>query len=826
MLPCLVHMENFGSFRRPTEIDFTETDYFALVGPTGAGKSTIIDAICFALYGTVPRWGRENVVALALPPSAAFGRVGLIFEVAGRRYAAVRVLGRDRRGRVSTREARLDELPGGGTWEDAVRSIAEGDDVTAAVQDIVGLPYKYFAQSVVVPQDRFAEFLHAPPRDRQDLLVRLLDAGVYERVRRRAAVEEEAARRTAALARDQLAALSDADEAAERRAAERHATLTALTETVRSSLADLTRYEDELAGSRTELAAARRQLAALTGLAMPAGVSELADRIRRAAEEAERLAAVIAEREEAEAAADAELAAAGDPADLERIRAGHAEHARLTAQLATAETRLVEASERRVELADRLAAADDAHAAVAAELDRVRHANVAADLGRDLAAGEPCPVCLRPVTEPPHHPAAADVTEIEWREAQAARVVEEVETAHREAEATFHRAEQNHADLRHRRDGLAEVLADAPAEAVIEQRLKMIESARERAERARADTRTARRGGDDATRAVAALRATAGDTWRALHEARDSVTFQPPIEGPAAAGDPPPATAALRPPVLAGDDPAAAWRTLLRWRDETVVRHEEEVAALADAVAWTRAAAAELRDSITTRLTAAGLAVAADAAPMDIGGAVTEAVTTARAELDRVRENRRRAAELAGRIKRTEHEARVAGELGRLLRANNFERWLVGAAMEILIEAAAEIMRELSGGQYELALAERGDIEVVDYGEAGLRRSVRTLSGGETFQAGLALALALSQRVAGFASAAARSLDSIFLDEGFGALDAAALDTVAATLERLAAGGERMVGVVTHVPALADRIPVRFEVSRDGAGSHVRRRTP
>ena len=807
MLPCLVHMENFGSFRRPTEIDFTETDYFALIGPTGAGKSTIIDAICFALYGTVPRWGRENVVALALPPSAAFGRVGLIFEVAGRRYAAVRVLGRDRRGRVSTREARLDELPGGGTWEDAIRSIAEGDDVTPAVQDIVGLPYKYFVQSVVVPQDRFAEFLHAPPRERQDLLVRLLDAGVYEQVRRRAAVEEEAARRTVALARDQLAALSEADEAAERRAAQRHATLAALAETVRSSLADLTRYEDELAGSRAELATARRQLAALTALALPAGVSELADRIRRAAEEAERLAAVVAEREEAEAAADAELAAAGDPADLERIRAGHADHARLTAQLATAETGLVEASERRAWLADRLAAADEAHAVVAAELDRVRQANVAADLGRDLVAGEPCPVCLRPVTEPPHHPAAADVTEIEWREAQAARAVDEVETAHREAEATFHRAEQNHADLRHRRDALAEVLADAAGPAVIEQRLKLIESARERAERARADTRTARRGRDDATRAVAALRETAGDTWRALHEARDTVS-------------------ALRPPVVSGDDPAAAWHALLRWRDETVVAHSEEVAALADAVQWTREAADELRDSITGRLAAAGLTVAVAAPPMDIGGAVTEAVTTARAELDRVRENRRRAADLADRIRRTEHEARLAGELGRLLRANNFERWLVGAAMEILIEAAAQIMRELSGGQYELALAERGDIEVVDYGEAGLRRSVRTLSGGETFQAGLALALALSRRVAGFAAAAARSLDAIFLDEGFGALDAAALDTVAATLERLAAGGDRMVGVVTHVAALAERIPVRFEVSRDGAGSHVRRLTP
>ncbi|HEX6469330.1 MAG TPA: SMC family ATPase [Streptosporangiaceae bacterium] len=807
MLPCLLRMENFGSFRRPTEIDFTETDFFALVGPTGAGKSTVIDGICFALYGTVPRWGREGVVALALPPSAALGRVGLIFEAGGRRYAAVRVLSRDRRGRVSTREARLDELAAGGLWEDAVRSVAEGDDVTATVQDVVGLPYKYFVQSVVVPQDRFAEFLHAPPRERQDLLVRLLDAGVYERVRRRAVVEEETARRTAALARDQLTALADADEAAERRAAERHETLAGLADAVRSSLGDLTRYEDELAGSRAELAAARRQLAALGGLALPEGVSELAERIRRAAEEADRLAAVVAEREEAETAAEAELAAAGDSADLDRIRAGHAEHARLQADVGRAETRLVEASERRVELADRLAAADEAHAAVAAELDRIRHANVAADLARDLVPGEPCPVCLRPVTEPPHHPAAADVTAVEWREARAARAVAELEAAHRDAEVAFHRAEQNHADLRARRDVLADVLAEAPDEAVIEQRLKMIESARERADRARADTRTARRGLDDASRAVAALRATAGQTWRSLHEARDTV-------------------AALRPPVLTGDDPAAAWRALLAWRDETAARHGDEVEALADAVQWTEAAAAELRSSITARLSAAGLTVADGAAPMDIGGAVAEAVTTARADLTRVRENRRLAADLAGRIRRTEHDARVAGELGRLLRANNFERWLVGAAMEILIEAAAEIMRELSGGQYELVLAEKGDIEVVDYGEAGLRRSVRTLSGGETFQAGLALALALSQRVAGFADAAARSLDAIFLDEGFGALDAASLDTVAATLERLAAGGDRMVGIVTHVPGLAERIPARFEVTRDSAGSHVRRRLP
>jgi len=97
---------------------------------------------------------------------------------------------------------------------------------------------------------------------------------------------------------------------------------------------------------------------------------------------------------------------------------------------------------------------------------------------------------------------------------------------------------------------------------------------------------------------------------------------------------------------------------------------------------------------------------------------------------------------------------------------------------------------------------------------------VRTLSGGETFQASLALALALSAQLSSLAASGAARLDSIFLDEGFGTLDEATLETVAETLENLA-HGDRMVGVITHVGALAERIPVRFNVHRDQRTSSV-----
>jgi len=55
MRPILLDMNGFASFREPTQVDFTDADFFALVGPTGSGKSTVIDAMTFALYGSVPR---------------------------------------------------------------------------------------------------------------------------------------------------------------------------------------------------------------------------------------------------------------------------------------------------------------------------------------------------------------------------------------------------------------------------------------------------------------------------------------------------------------------------------------------------------------------------------------------------------------------------------------------------------------------------------------------------------------------------------------------------------------------------------------------------
>jgi len=70
MRPVRLELNGFAGFRAPTVVDFTDTDYFALVGPTGSGKSTILDALTFALYGSAYRWGRSNAIAYALAPTS------------------------------------------------------------------------------------------------------------------------------------------------------------------------------------------------------------------------------------------------------------------------------------------------------------------------------------------------------------------------------------------------------------------------------------------------------------------------------------------------------------------------------------------------------------------------------------------------------------------------------------------------------------------------------------------------------------------------------------------------------------------------------------
>ena len=139
----------------------------------------------------------------------------------------------------------------------------------------------------------------------------------------------------------------------------------------------------------------------------------------------------------------------------------------------------------------------------------------------------------------------------------------------------------------------------------------------------------------------------------------------------------------------------------------------------------------------------------------------------------------------------------------------------------ILVHANTRLM-QMTAGQYELervgAENQRSqsglDLGVIDHYN-GTRRSVKTLSGGESFKASLALALGLSDEVQ--STAGGIRLDTLFLDEGFGSLDDESLEQAIRVLSGLTEG-DRLVGIISHVAALKDRIDHQVLVKKARSG--------
>jgi exonuclease SbcC len=355
--------------------------------------------------------------------------------------------------------------------------------------------------------------------------------------------------------------------------------------------------------------------------------------------------------------------------------------------------------------------------------------------------------------------------------------------------------------LRTRIADLTDALAQAPGAAEATEQIRLIDemTAAVRDAAAAVDVAVADRSA--AHDQLSALSVRVGQAWRELRSARDTVL-------------------GFGAPDLPDGSVFVGWTTLATWAGAAV---RSRAAAMPDAQDEV-ASAARRRDAVVDRLAAEfatlGLDLAGD--PADTAApVVAAALTQAVADRTRIAERRARAATLQADLAAAQQDQQVARELGRLLRSNMFPEWLEAAALDTLVVDASTRLSDLSGGQFELTHRD-GEFMVVDHADADSIRSVRTLSGGETFQASLALALALSTQLSSMAAEGAARLDSIFLDEGFGTLDEATLEVVAATLENLA-HGDRMVGVVTHVGALADRIPVRFRVRRDSRTSSIER---
>ncbi|MDR2724474.1 MAG: AAA family ATPase [Candidatus Adiutrix sp.] len=709
-------IKNLNSLAGDFTIDFTHPAYrggvFAITGPTGAGKTTILDAICLALYGRTPRLARisksgNEIMSRGRGECAA----EVTFETPAGRW---RAFWAQRRARLSADGALQD--PRHEIAETGGRLLESQLSRTAArVAALTGLSFEQFTRASLLAQGAFAAFLAAPADDKAALLEQITGTTLYSDIsiavhqrrgeERRRLEELQAA--GAALAgpapgedesdlrqrRNDLAGRLKALE--ENLAAE---------EETRARLKTLAGLEEE----RSRLAALEEELAGRRQAFIP-----LAERLGRAnlALPLAPLGAELSLLREQRAKALQSLGLGGDETGEDRLKALAAESARVTRDLAEARSR-----------------------------------RGLAALRGGLKPGRPCPLCgalEHPWGGPDQGPdetnrGALEPDELEERLDEAESLAEAKEKlGHKikELQTALDRAAALEADISKRSGPFRLALTEAGfsgEEAWAEARL---------AEPRRLDLeRRARKLETEAAALAAAQKDNAG---RLL----DAGAVNP------------------------------AGRTL------------PEVEDLLAELAGTRRELLSALGILDHRL--------GELAELSARRLAWHTEAAAR------REEARRWEAL--------HEL-IGSADGKKYRA-----FAQGLTFENLISQANRQLTALSD-RYLLARdpAQGGlELSVVDLWQAGEVRSTKNLSGGESFLVSLALALGLAR----LSSRKAR-VDSLFLDEGFGALDEETLETVLNTLSHLNQYG-RLVGVISHVPALRDRLGTQIRLL-PSAGPHSR----
>lgn len=173
MRPIKLTMQRFTSFAERAEIDFNDLDLFAITGPTGSGKTSVLDAMAWALYGHTPRLGKCGAELISHGASSL--AVNLEFAAGIDRYRVARTAKR-----TGSPQVRLER------WHDTgwVPEEASGvKETSAAICKLIGLDFDAFKLSVILPQGEFDKFLRGDHADRRKILKSLLGLDVYDRMR-------------------------------------------------------------------------------------------------------------------------------------------------------------------------------------------------------------------------------------------------------------------------------------------------------------------------------------------------------------------------------------------------------------------------------------------------------------------------------------------------------------------------------------------------------------------------------------------------------------------------------------------------------------------
>ena len=926
MRPLRLTLSAFGPYAAETTLDLEKLGkggLYLITGDTGAGKTTIFDAITYALYDHSSSGIREgSMLRCKYADDKTPTFVELEFEVHGVRYTVRRNPEYQRpkaRGEGMTTEKADATL----TYPDDRPPVTKAKDVTAAVQEIIGLDYNQFSQIVLIAQGQFTKLLNASTEERSRIFRKLFRTQRYAQLQERLQAEAAALnqQRTAQNAKldsllgglqfspedpdaealralcaqtvpETALALLDALTARQAAALEEAGTALQATEaqldTVQQQLgaaAQAQRLAQQLAARQAELAAAKpaldaaraeagrhagdaAQLDALTAQVTQAqsalAAYDALDTLCRQqteARDAARLAAAQAHKRRTQldslnaalTAAETELAALAD-ADT-RLLALQNRSAQLTQRgeaLAKLEQRLADC-QRQAKTAHKAqenyrtaAAAQDEARARRDALERAFLDAQAGLLAESLVEGAPCPVCGST-----HHPARALLPHTAPTQAQVEAARQAAAEADRQAQNASAAAQSalaaaNEAKTSLRRDAetllperfttpegtvpltfalMTNVLAEENAALQTAQtdckaqcrqadadcrRKAQLEADRQAKTRQRP---TLEQAAAEADRSAAAQNASADALEGQIAERRAALPYSRRAD----------AQAAL--------DKLEADRSTLRTGMDTAQRKLKQAE-------QTVAAAEAAVEALTAQQTAAQKEPPARSA---------EELTAQQTELTAARETlRSREKQLSAQLlpnRKTAAQYRAAAEARQTLESRwqwvsalaataggtltskqkiRLEAYIQMNYLDRILRYANTRLMQMTAGQYELerigAENQRSqsglDLGVIDHYN-GTRRSVKTLSGGESFKASLALALGLSDEVQ--SSAGGIRLDTLFLDEGFGSLDEESLELAIRVLSGLTEG-DRLVGIISHVGALKDRIDRQVVVHKARTG--------
>lgn len=763
MRPITLTMQAFGSYAERTTVDFAESteNLFLVTGDTGAGKTTIFDAIVFALYGEASSVANKKEGVLL---QSQYADVDVCPEVrlrfsdgdADAVYEVRRVPRHFRRlKKASAKGNTTKEEPGSVELTLPDGSICPAKETNARLAEIVGLTKSQFMQIAMIAQGEFMELLRAKSDAKKEIFRKLFHTDIYEHIvrefdnRKKEKEKEIAVIRTQAQTLIGRVRIPEDYECAEE--------LRALQEQIaQGTLANLERYVELLGQLNNVL---RERLDSLTAQ------GEQEKKRRDEARDAYTRAQVLQKSYQQQARAEEVLTACGmdfseaeqaEKVAKERLTESEKQLSQLLERAAQAEQGLRALRQQEQALTQLLGRQKQALQRYEQERESYRSQKESYDLeyqrfldaqagilAQTLVPGAPCPVCG--AREHPH-PAVlcngqvSDRSQLEQLQKKLEQVRVRMEQASQQAKMLSTELQVKTEQYEQQRNQ-----NETQFEQALAQKRQALED-RQRLEQ----------------------------EWNADHERTERIR------------------AALQLKHTAEEMIGGQPRPDMEMLDGNMRQAAEQARAAEEACERCRAWVRDNTDSL-----------------------------------------RQLSGRLTARQKIIEEHARL-DTLYRMVSGNvkgarmDLETYVQRYYLEQVLYAANSRFAEMSAGQFELRMY---DLEKAGEGKnrgldlmvystvTGREREIRTLSGGESFMAALALALGMADQIQ--MRAAAINLDILFVDEGFGSLDEHSRGQAVRVLKNMAEGS-RLIGIISHVTELKQEIDNQLVVTRDDKGSHVR----